>query len=327
MSRIEDRIRTGALARSGAYSIDDIARAAETVALVEAEGIETVRTVLADPHGILRGKVITAEALADAFASGIRAPSTLLLKDVSHRTAFPVWSDTGDAPMRGAGDLMLIPLPDTFRRLPWSAHSALIHCDVATTSGAPVSFASRRVLQAACDRLSEQGLRAVMGLEVEFQVFETVDPALEHADTTMPARPPATRALNQGYQYLTETRYGEVEALLDTLRRSAQAMGMPVRSVEIEMGPGQFEFTFAPADPMAIADMAVNFRTMAKEVCHREGLLASFMARPRLPNAASNGWHIHQSVRDADGRSLFMPEADGALTSAASGWIAGLLRH
>ncbi len=327
MSRIEDRIRAGALARSGAYSIDDIARAAETVALVEAEGIETVRTVLADPHGILRGKVITAEALADAFASGIRAPSTLLLKDVSHRTAFPVWSDTGDAPMRGAGDLMLIPLPDTFRRLPWSPHSALIHCDVATTSGAPVSFASRRVLQAACDRLSEQGLQAVMGLEVEFQVFETVDPALEHADTTMPARPPATRALNQGYQYLTETRYGEVEALLDTLRRSAQAMGMPVRSVEIEMGPGQFEFTFAPADPMAIADMAVNFRTMAKEVCHREGLLASFMARPRLPNAASNGWHIHQSVRDADDRSLFMPEADGALTSAASGWIAGLLRH
>ncbi len=327
MSPVEDRIRAGALAGFGAYSGEDIARAAEIVALVEAEGIETVRTVLADPHGILRGKTITAEALTDAFASGVRAPSTLLLKDVSHRTVFSVWSDAGDAPMPGASDLLLVPLPDTFRRLPWSPHSALIHCDVARTAGQPVSFASRRVLRAACDRLSERGMRAVMGLEVEFQVFEVTDPALEHADTTMPARPPVTRALNQGYQYLTETRYGENEALLDKLRRNAQAMSMPVRSVEIEMGPGQFEFTFAAGDPMTIADMAVNFRTMVKEVCRREGLLASFMARPRLPNAASNGWHIHQSLADANGRNLFTPGADGALTPAAGGWIAGLLRH
>ncbi len=327
MVSTEDRIRAGALARSGALSADDIARAAETVALVEAEGIETVRVVLADPHGILRGKTVTAEALPDAFASGIRVPSTLLLKDVSHRTAFPVWSDKGDAPMLGAGDLLLAPLPDTFRVLPWSPHSALVHCDAALTSGEPVSFASRRVLRTACDRLSERGMQAVMGLEVEFQVFEVTDPALGHTDTTMPARPPATRALNQGYQYLTETRYGENEAFLDTLRRAAQAMGMPVRSVEIEMGPSQFEFTFAPADPLTIADMAVNFRTMAKEVCRREGLLASFMARPRLANAASNGWHIHQSVADGNGRNLFMPGPDGALTPMASGWIAGLLRH
>ena len=327
MATVEDRIRAGALARTGVLSQEDIARAAETVALVEAEGIETIRVLLADPHGILRGKTITAEALTDAFASGIRAPSTLLLKDVSHRTVFPVWSEGGDAPMLGAGNLVLVPLPHTFRVLPWSPHSAFIHCDVSMTSGEPVSFASRRILQSACDRLSEQGMRAVVGLEVEFQVFEVTDPALDHADTTMPARPPVTRALNQGYQYLTETRYGENEAILDRLRRAAQAMGMPVRSVEIEMGPSQFEFTFAPGDPMTIADMAVNFRTMVKEVCHREGLLASFMARPRVPNAASNGWHIHQSLADADGRNLFAPGPDGALTPAASGWIAGLLRH
>ena len=249
MGGVEERIRAGALARSGAYCGEDIARAAETVAAVEAEGIETVRMVLVDPHGILRGKTVTAEALTDAFASGIRAPSTLLLKDVAHRTVFPVWSDSGDAPMRGAGDVLLVPVPDTFRPLPWSPHSALIHCEVAMTSGEPVAFAARHILRAACDRLSERDLRVVMGLEVEFQVYEVTDPAREHADTTMPPRPPETRALNQGYQYLTETRYGEAEALLDTLRRAARSMGMPVRSVEIEMGPSQFEFTFSPAIP------------------------------------------------------------------------------
>ena len=118
MSSVEDRIRAGALARSGAISEEDITRAAETVAMVEAERIETIRVVFADPHGILRGKTITAEALTGAFTSGIRASSTLLLKDVSHRTVFPVWSDAGDAPMRGASDVLLVPVSSTFRVLP-----------------------------------------------------------------------------------------------------------------------------------------------------------------------------------------------------------------
>ena len=62
------------------------------------------------------------------------------------------------------------------------------------TSGEPISFAARRILRTACDRLFERDMQAVMGLEVEFQVYEVTDPAREHADTTMSARPPATRA-------------------------------------------------------------------------------------------------------------------------------------
>jgi glutamine synthetase len=144
----------------------------------------------------------------------------------------------------------------------------------------------------------------------------------------MPARPPETRALNQGYQYLTETRYGECEGILDKIRRAAQDMGMPVRSVEIEMGPSQFEFTFDPADPITIADMAVNFRTLVKEVCQREGLLASFMAKPKLPNVAANGWHIHQSIRDnKSGLNAFVSNVDGTPSKAASEWIAGLIAN
>ena len=73
--------------------------------------------------------------------------------------------------------------------------------------------------------------------------------------------------------------------------------------------------------------MAVTFRTMVKEVCQREGLLASFMAKPKLPNAVANGWHIHQSITDDAGNNLFVPEAPDRLTPTASAWIAGLLAH
>jgi len=320
-----------ALTRTGNYDAAGVARAVEVLAAVAEAGLETIRVVFSDQHGILRGKTIVAGALASAFRSGIGVPSTLLLKDTSHRTVFPVWTEgvsLADQPFGGAGDVILRPDPARFVPLPWSPHSAILFCDVHLRSGAQVSVSSGAVLADAVRKLDAAGYRAVFGLEVEFQVFEVVDPALSHAQATMPPAPVQTRNLTQGYQYLTETRYAEAEDLLDRLRRMAEGLGLHPRSMEIEMGPSQFEFTFEPSDPQTQADRYVLFRTMVREVCQRQGLVASFMAKPVLPNAAANGWHIHQSLIDAaTGRPLFRPDAPGALTPAASGWIAGLLKH
>ncbi|UWQ97476.1 glutamine synthetase family protein [Rhodobacteraceae bacterium M385] len=293
--------------------------------LVEAEGIETIRAVFTDPHGILRGKVLTASALPGALMNGIRVPSTLLLKDLSHRTVFPVWAADG-APMQGASDVLLRLDPASFRQLPHAPHSALIHCDVTTLDGAPIPYASRTLLRRCEEALAEEGLAATFGLEIEFQVFRVTDPRLAPQHATMPGTPPQVENTTQGYQYLTETRYAEVEPMLDQLRRAAEAMGMDVRSVEIEMGPSQYELTFAPDSPNQTAEMAVNFRTLAKEICARDGLLASFMAKSALPNAAANGWHIHQSVADAAGANIFTADSPG-LSDAAAQWTAGLLHH
>lgn len=321
----------GALARRGLTTPHDHARAEEVLASVEVSGLETVRILFPDQHGVLRGKTLVAGALKSAFSNGVAIASTLLLKDTSHRTAFPVWSqDAGIAsgPMQGANDVLLVPDPETFRILPWAPKSAWILCDVVHRDGAVIPFSARHVLRSATDRLAAEGLAATIGLEVEFHIFERTDPSLEHTQTTMPGAPPQTRALTHGYQFLTETRYAEAEPVLDTIRRAAQGIGLPVRSVEIEMGPSQFEFTFDPGDPMQQADNLVMFRTLVKEICAARGLHASFMAKPRLDNIAANGWHIHQSLSDLDsGETLFTPDGPGELTPQAGGWIAGLLRH
>ena len=52
--------------------------------------------------------------------------------------------------------------------------------------------------------------------------------------------------LNQGYQYLTETRYDMLDPAMTILRRGIEALGLPLRSVEVEFGPSQAEFTFRP---------------------------------------------------------------------------------
>ncbi|MEX0284488.1 MAG: glutamine synthetase family protein [Paracoccaceae bacterium] len=307
----------------------DSSAASRVVDRVAAEGIETIRLLFPDQHGILRGKTLTARALPSALANGIGMPSTLLLKDTSHRTVFPVWTEdvaVGDLPLAGASDVICLPDAESFRVLPWSPHSAVMLCDVLHRSGEPLEIAPRTVLRRAENLLAEAGYTALFGLEVEFQVFAVADDGLAHEQATMPPAAIQTRNTTQGYQFLTETRYAEVEDLLDDLRRNADALGLGPRTVEIEMGPSQFEFTFDPSGPLEQADRFVLFRTMVKEVCHRRGLHASFMPKPNLPNAAANGWHIHQSVLK-DGRNALMPTAEGVLTDVASGWIAGLLEH
>lgn len=326
MNEIVNKLNQGFLASTGLLSNEEVLKASEIIAEAGLENIETIRVMFVDQHGILRGKTIVAELLPSIFSSGIRVPSTLLLKDVAHRTVFPIWSEQEDVPFKGASDLLLVPKIDSFLKLPWSPHSALIHCDIVHVNGDAIPYSSYGVLSKSVKMLETQGYDAVFGPEIEFHVFDIVDPALEHADTTIPARPPLTRSLNHGYQYLTESRYGEAEKLLDLLRRNAQQMGMPVQSVEIEMGPSQFEFTFAPSDPMTIAQRIVNFRAMVKQVCQQQGLHASFMAKPKIPNIVANGMHIHQSLIDKKtGENVFTPNANEKMTTIANQWIAGLL--
>lgn len=320
----------GALGRLGLLAEDAEAQTAALIARIEEDGVETVRFLFPDPHGQLRGKALVAGAVRSACKDGVNAPSSLILKDTSHRTVFDVWGDDtgfGAGALTGASDLVLVPDPTTYRRLPWSPHSAWVLCDIAQTNGAAIPFASRTVLQAAIDRLAARDMALICGLEVEFHVFRIEDAKLTHADGGMPGAAPKTLPLNHGYQLLSDANYSAAEDLLDDIRRTAVAIGLSVRSAEVEFGPSQFEFTFDPAPAMQHADNMVIFRTMVKEICHRKGLHATFMCRPAAPFAAASGWHLHQSLVSTEtGANLFM-SADDALTPQAAGWIAGLLAH
>ncbi|MFC6639266.1 glutamine synthetase [Sulfitobacter sp. JBTF-M27] len=328
MSGVRDQIANGALARAGLLTEATIDRCAALLSEVS-DKLETVRVLFTDQHGILRGKTIVASALPALLADGMAAPSTLLLKDTSHRTVFPVWSAQGDVAgdLRGAGDILMVPDPETFRVLPWSRHSAWVLCDLAFSDGKAMPLSTRGILRKETDRLNAQGMALNVGLEVEFHVFRIADPRLDHAGATMPGQPVQTENIAQGYQFLTERYYDAMEPVMDELRLTCQGLGLPIRSMEVEMGPSQIEFTFDPADPMTHADNMVMLRTAVKEVCARQGLHATFMCKPNLENVAASGWHLHQSLIDTKtGENLFLPQ-DDALSPACSAWIAGLLCH
>ncbi len=311
----------------------DEARHADEVLKRVADKIDVIRLSVPDQHGVLRGKTITAAEAPDAMANGWSFSTTLLLKDTSHRTVYPVFSAGGGfgaREMEGGADLVMVPDPTTFRVLPWAPHSGWMLCDLYFPDGRPMPLATRQLYRALVDQLGDLGYDFVAGLEVEFHIFKLDDPSLQPSDTGRPGEPgnpPKVSLLTQGYQYLTELRYDQLDPVFELLRTNLAALDLPLRSLEVEFGPSQVELTFPAAIGMAPADNMILFRNATKQICRRYGYLASFMCRPRFPNAMSSGWHLHQSLRDRkNGGNAFAGEVD-LLSPLGQHYLAGLLDH
>lgn len=299
--------------------------------IIKKDKLEVVRFSFADQHGVLRGKTLLAAEAAGAMRSGVTMTTTLLAKDTAHRTVYPVFTPGGGfamEEMQGGGDFVMVADPTTFRILPWANKTGWLLCDIYFTNGTPVPFSARARCRDALNTLAKAGFDFLAGLEVEFHLFKIENPRLAPADATWPPEAPEVSLLTQGYQYLTESRYDMLDPALAILRRGIEQLGLPLRSVESELGPSQCEFTFRPQTGLASADTMVLFRAAAKQIARRHGMLASFMCRPALPNVMSSGWHLHQSLLEAkSGRNAFAFDHADMLSTVGRYYLGGLLAH
>jgi glutamine synthetase len=313
------------------WSAEQARAASAAVQQIKKQKLELVRFSFADQHGVLRGKTVVAADAPGLMRSGVTMTTTLLAKDAAHKTVFPVFTPGGGfdmAEMQGGGDFVMVADPATFRVLPWSPGTGWLLCDIYFTNGKPVPFSTRQVLRDALTRLRGDGFDYRAGLEVEFHLFKLENPRLAPEDATWPPRAPEVSLLNQGYQYLTESRFDQIETALDPIRRGIAALGLPLRSLEIELGPSQCEFTFRPQLGLDAADTMILFRAATKQIARRNGYLASFMCRPALPNIFSSGWHLHQSlVARKGGGNAFAGGVRDGLSALGLNFLGGLLAH
>ena len=318
--------------RFGLFTAEQELRAREVAEHIVSEQLELVRFAFADQHGVLRGKTLVASEAIAALRSGVNMTSTLLAKDTAHKTVFPVFSAGGGfdfAGMQGGADFTMVADPVTFRVLPWARKTGWLLCDTYMADGTPSPLGTRQILQRAVAELAELGYDFVAGLEVEFHVFRVEEKNLALAQSGQPGQPPGVSLLSHGYQYLTEQRYDSLDDTMELLRSTLVALGLPLRSLEVEMGPSQFELTFGPTLGVLPADLMMLLRSAVKQVCARNGLHATFMCRPRIPNVCSSGWHLHQSLQArGSGRNAFMPEEPGqVLSPLGMQYLGGLLEH
>jgi len=315
--------------KAGLWTDDRQAAAREVERRILAGELTVVRLSFADQHGLLRGKTLVSGEVAGAMKSGVGFTTTMLLKDTAHRTVFPVWQPGGGFGMKeleGAADVMMLPDPTTFRVLPWAPHTGWMLCDIVFADGRPMPLSTRHIYKQALSALGDAGYEFFAGLEVEFHLFKLEKAKLGAGDAGQPGEPPEVSLLNQGYQYLTEARYDTMDPILEILRENIAGLGLPLRSLEVEYGPSQVEFTFRAATGLEPADAMILLRSATKQVAERHGYHATFMCRPKIANTMSSGWHLHQSLKDKNGANAFANDKE-LLSAVGRHWMAGLLDH
>ena len=327
-----------------ACGVHDAPRAAACEAALRTmreTGMERVRIGWCDMHGVLRGKTLMPHAAAGALLEGVGMVSTILLKDTSDRTAYKVFEPGAldDLPGFGtANNLMLLPDPSSLCELPWAPGTGWMRAQAWFTDATPVSVDPRNVLQGALAQLAQTGYGLRCGLEVEFHIYRIVRDALDPRRADWPGEPPEVELLHPGYNLLTEANADMAEPVLRIVQSTALALGLPLRSLEIELGPSQVEAVFDATDALTAADQMVLFRNGVRQALRRAGYYASFVCRPPFPNVMASGWHLHQSlVNLGDGSPAFMrsapapntrpADATHALSDSGAMWLAGLLAH
>lgn len=297
---------------------------------IAAEKIDLVRLAWADPHGASRAKALSVPVFLEALTRGYSINVATTTLDSAGARVFRSFTRGGgmDLPeMTGSPNIVAIPDPETFRVLPWAPNVGWVLCDEYFRDGTPFHFSPRHLLR---NQLKRIRYELKIGLEIEWYLARVVEDRLgdEHIGAPgLRGRPIRTAPIEPGYSYHSETSMDLMQPVLDELARAYARLGLPLRSIEKEWGPGQVECTFSAQSALRAADDLVLFRTATRQICRRMGCFATFMARPALKGYYASGWHLHQSLAEG-GRNVFAPEvSDAPLSPLGMSFVAGLLEN
>ena len=114
--------------------------------------------------------------------AGVTMTTTLLAKDTSHRTVFPVFTAGGGfgmPEMQGGGDFVMVADPATFRVLPWADEhrlGAVRHVFPQRQAGAVLDARALRAMRLAT--LGKAGFDFLAGLRSRIPSVQDREPAL-----------------------------------------------------------------------------------------------------------------------------------------------------
>ncbi|HZO22828.1 MAG TPA: hypothetical protein VFB37_10030 [Steroidobacteraceae bacterium] len=283
---------------------------ADARAIVAERELTHVKVGVFDNDGILRGKYMARPKFESALESGFGFCDVVLgwdSRDQLYDNARYTGWHTGypDAPVRL--------IPESCRALPWEEPVLFF---LGEFSGAARKVCPRGLLQQVLERARAMGYEALAGFEYEFFVFsETPDSVREkHYRGLKPIAPG-----NFGYSVIRNSVWSDFyRSLLETCER----MDFPLESLHEETGPGVIEAAIAADGALAAADKAALFKTFAKVLAQRQGLMATFMAKWSMDWPGQSG-HIHLSLRNTAGKPVFHDSNGSHGMSDTMRWFVG----
>ena len=253
--------------------------------MLRQRGVDTVILAGADSHGIMRGKRVPIAELDLVAEHGVALSDVVWALPVDEREpVLPPPGHDGYFPRPGYPDMRAVPDLETARVVPWHDRTALLLCDFVD-----VPLSPRAVLRAVVERARATGVEPVAGVELEFYLLR------ETPRSVLEKRPSQLVAVDEGPSVYGVVAASRHEPFTSAVREMLLGHGLAVEACNPESGPGQFEINLRAAPALQAADEAFLLKSAVKEIAARQGLLATFMAKPRSDWPGSS-CHLHLSV-------------------------------
>jgi glutamine synthetase len=294
------------------------AAASDVLAAVRKSPGNRVKVAVSDIDGILRGKYLHKDKFESALEGGFGFCDVVYGWDC-HDQCYDNTTYTGWH--KGFPDALARIDTGTHRKVPWDDGVDFFLGEFVVRENGrdkPYPLDGRQVLRRVLARAEKLGVIPMCGLEFEW--FNFSETPQSWADKQGVGPTPLTPGMF-GYSLL---RANHSRDYFKALFEEMAAFGVPIEGLHTETGPGVFEAAIVFSEALEAADRGALFKTGAKEIGARFGIMPSFMAKWSQQYPGCSG-HCHQSL--SDGRKNLFHDARGrhGMSKLFESYLAGQL--
>ena len=292
-------------------------KAADVVESLRKSQLGKVKVAVSDIDGILRGKYIHRDKFFSAVEGGFGFCDVVFGWDSQDQcydnTKLTGWH-------HGFPDALARIDLSTYRNVPWDNNVPFFLGNFVTPQGKPHPLCPRQVLKRVLARAEKMGYQAMTGAEYEFFNFAETPQSWAQKKGVGPT--PISSGMF-GYSLLRANLNREYfNALMD---ETAQ-FGIPIEGLHTETGPGVYEAAILFSEALEGADRAILFKTAAKEIGARYGIMPSFMAKWSASYPGCSG-HVHQSLSDGSKNLFYDPKGRYGISKLFESYLQGQLNN
>jgi glutamine synthetase len=289
--------------------------AEELIARLSAQGIEQAKIGGFDVDGVLRGKYVSLDKLSSALKSGFGFCDVIFGWDIADAVY-----DNGivTGPQTGYPDVQCVLDPRTLRLIPWEPRVAAMLCEFRGHDGKDHPACPRSLLRRVVERARRMGYEPKFGAEYEFFLFQETRDTLEQKGFR------SLEPLDPGMFGYSWVRAGQDSVLMRDILDGMRDFDIRIEGLHTETGPGVYEVAIRYDEVMAAADQAALFKVAMKQIAHRHGLSATFMAKWNAALPGCSG-HLHQSLWVGDKNAFYDPRGPRSMSKVMRSYIAGQL--